>query len=274
MVLLDELGSGTDPEEGSALSMAVIDHLIEQGSTVLATTHLTVLKHYGYTKAHATNASMAFDEATHRPTYRVVAGQPGMSHAVDTAEQQGLPPSVLARARNYLQRRESSVSEIINRLSALEKALAGEREEVSGERQRLRDHERELSRERERIAERERQLRREGLVEIDRTLREARKRVEGEVRRLRERGGTLEKADIQRAHAALHAIEEERENTRGRLNGRGDRRPTRRDRNNRLPPVLAYVIGAPKRRARYVTCEGNGLRYSLGVCGCGLPSPI
>jgi DNA mismatch repair protein MutS2 len=207
LILLDELGSGTDPDEGAALSMAVVDHLIEQGSTVLVTTHQTVLKHYGYTREGAQNASMAFDEETHRPTYRVITGRPGSSHALDTARAQGLPGEILTRAAEYLADRGSSVAEIIARLGDLEDELRTSRAALQAEEARVLRRDEELRRREEALLERETVLRREGLVELDRLVREARSRVEGEVRRLRERGGALDGEEIRRAQEEIRRIE-------------------------------------------------------------------
>ena len=217
LILLDELGSGTDPEEGAALSMAVVDHLIDQGSTVLVTTHQTVLKHYGYTRSAAANASMAFDEATHRPTYRVVPGRPGASHALETAEHQGMPGTILRRAQSYLQDRSSSVAEIINRLGELEEQLSAERSSLAEERSRFEAQQTELQTREQELQVRETELRRHGLTEIDRFLREARRQVEGEVRRLRERGTDLERQDIKAAQDALRSIEDHRREQESRV---------------------------------------------------------
>ncbi|MEX2443077.1 MAG: Smr/MutS family protein [Alkalispirochaeta sp.] len=211
LILLDELGSGTDPDEGAALSMAIVDHLIDQGSTVLVTTHQTVLKHYGYTREGAANASMAFDEETHEPTYRVVPGRPGASHALDTAERQGLNRDILRRAREYLSDRESSVAVIITRLSELEEEMAEEREMLRRDRETLDRRLAELTRREEAVDARATELRRNGLVELDRLLRDARRQVEGEVRRLRERGSDISRAEIKAAQDQLQDIESSRD---------------------------------------------------------------
>ncbi|MCK5197593.1 MAG: endonuclease MutS2, partial [Spirochaetales bacterium] len=81
LVLLDELGSATDPGEGAAIAMSVLDALISKGSIVLTTSHHGLLKNYGYTREKVMNASMEFDEDSHSSTYRVVLGVPGDSHA-------------------------------------------------------------------------------------------------------------------------------------------------------------------------------------------------
>ncbi|MFW5827011.1 MAG: endonuclease MutS2 [Alkalispirochaeta sp.] len=210
LILLDELGSGTDPDEGAALSMAIVDHLIDQGSTVLVTTHQTVLKHYGYTRPGAANASMAFDEDTHQPTYRVVPGRPGASRALDTAERQGLNRDILRRAHEYRSDRENSVAEIITRLTELEEELTQERETLRRERAALDRRYSDLSQREHEVEARATELRRSGLAEMDRLLRDARRRIEGEVRRLRERGADISREEIKEAQDHLQEIETNR----------------------------------------------------------------
>ena len=210
LILLDELGGGTDPEEAAALSMAVVDHLIDEGSTVVVTTHQTVLKHYGYTREQASNASMAFDEASQRPTYRVVAGRPGSSHAIDTARRVGLAPSIVERAVSYQDRGEHSVAQIINRLSEGERRLADRIEAVDG-RARLLDERESTLADRERaLSHRENELRAEGLATINRVLDDGRRRIEAEVRRLRHQGTSLVKEDILKAHDAIRELDASR----------------------------------------------------------------
>lgn len=186
LILLDELGTGTDPEEGTALAMAVVDHLLEVGCFILITTHHGALKHWGYTRGGAANASMEFDHATGRPTYRVIPQLPGGSFALESAGRLGLPEHILERARAYHEQREDSVSEIIVRLSAHEGDLVRQKDEA-------RRAAEELAREREKTEElrralenREALLKREGLQSIRQELHEARKSVEAALRSFRE----------------------------------------------------------------------------------------
>ena len=102
LVLLDELGSGTDPDEGGAIGQAVLDELLKVGCPVMATTHLSVLKAYAFRSERVDNASVEFDTATLSPTYHLRIGTPGESHALTVAQKLGMPKSLIASAKRYL----------------------------------------------------------------------------------------------------------------------------------------------------------------------------
>ncbi len=102
LVLLDELGSGTDPDEGGAMGQAILDELLTIGCPAMVTTHLSVLKAYAFNHERADNASVEFDTKTMSPTYHLLIGTPGESHAISVAKRLGLPKRVVAAARRHL----------------------------------------------------------------------------------------------------------------------------------------------------------------------------
>ncbi|MFP4330361.1 MAG: endonuclease MutS2 [Spirochaetaceae bacterium] len=193
LVLLDELGSGTDYEEGAALSMAILDECIRRAGLTIATTHHTVLKQYGFTRKEAENVSVSFDAATHRPTFELRVGEPGASHALDIASHNGIPPTLIAQARSYLDEQQSDIAEIIRQLTEEQTKLKERSAELEEQLRRRRREEQKLLEEREALRAREEELRREGLRELRSFSAEARRKLENLVRELREAEITREK---------------------------------------------------------------------------------
>jgi DNA mismatch repair protein MutS2 len=102
LVLIDELGAGTDPDEGAAIGQAIVEELLHRHCSAMVTTHLGVLKAIAYRESRAENACVDFDVKTLQPTYRLLIGEPGNSNAINIASRLGLPPSVIEAARRHL----------------------------------------------------------------------------------------------------------------------------------------------------------------------------
>ncbi|MDQ3917847.1 MAG: Smr/MutS family protein, partial [Acidobacteriota bacterium] len=204
LVLLDEVGTGTDPEEGSALGVAVVDHFRRAcGAHVIATTHYSGLKMYAANEEGVTNASVEFDERTLQPTYRLLVGVAGSSAGLEIARRFRLPEEVISAARSRVDDRTLAAAEYLRRIQreseqaeALRRALEEERRAVAEKYARL-DAEAE-GRERERQTEFARQLER-SVADFERQARELYSKIEDRAQRVRvEREAERRAAELRR----------------------------------------------------------------------------
>ena len=116
LVLVDELGSGTDPLEGAGLAIGIFDYLINKKCLVIATSHYSELKIHAYNSKDIINASVEFDEVTLKPTYKLLIGVPGMSNALKIAKTLGLSQEIINNAQEYLFKRNDNLSEMLDKL--------------------------------------------------------------------------------------------------------------------------------------------------------------
>jgi DNA mismatch repair protein MutS2 len=193
LVLLDELGSGTDPEEGSAIAMAILDYLMEKKVRLVATTHHGILKNYGYAREGVENASVDFDGQTLSPTYRIVMGVPGESRAVEIAARNGLSQAIIAGARSYLAEERADISALITGLREKRRELDASDRARGEEDQRLREKRRAADLRELRLRQKELELKNSGLGKFRELLDESRKTLENLVREVKEGEITREK---------------------------------------------------------------------------------
>ncbi|HEX9079139.1 MAG TPA: endonuclease MutS2 [Desulfuromonadaceae bacterium] len=169
LVLLDELGAGTEPQQGAAIACGVLRDLQQRGATVIATTHLSDIIGFVHRSAGMINAGMEYDAATYTPLYRLISGEPGHSHAIEIARRYGMPERIIAAAREMLGTAGTD-------FTALLAELRGKREE-------LENAQKELEREREQVRWEREELEARS-VGIERARREAADKARDEAREL------------------------------------------------------------------------------------------
>ncbi|MCJ7695845.1 MAG: endonuclease MutS2 [Anaerolineaceae bacterium] len=196
LVLLDELGAGTDPQEGSALAMAVLNHLLERRITSMVATHYPELKAFAHTTPHVVNASVEFDLATLKPTYHLTIGLPGRSNALAIAERLGLPEEIIAAAKAEINPADLRAEDLLDEIHR-QRDLA--REAYQAADQSLREADVKL----EQVNAKLEQIEDERIA----ILEETRKQTNREVESLREEMEALRR-DLARAHQPLDVLDE------------------------------------------------------------------
>ena len=131
LVLFDELGNGTDPVEGAALAMSIIDNLLKKGSLLVTTTHYSELKFYAMSTEGVQNANVEFDIETLAPTFRLIIGRPGKSNAFEISKRLGLSENILDRAKNYVSSENRDFEDIISEIEEQKSKLDNELNEAN-----------------------------------------------------------------------------------------------------------------------------------------------
>lgn len=186
LVLLDELGAGTDPAEGAVLAIAILNALHRRGARTVATTHYSDLKVFAYNTPGVQNASVDFDPETLRPTYRLLIGLPGRSNAFAISARLGLDESIIEEARSLLAPGRQRVEDLIGRIAAEKRVLEEERKDAAILRRRLQEEEEEYRKELTRLKEERNRLLAEAREEARSLVRETRREMENLLRELRE----------------------------------------------------------------------------------------
>ena len=160
LVLFDELGAGTDPTEGAALAIAILNHLHGRGIRTMATTHYSELKIYALSTPGVENACCEFDLETLRPTYHLLIGIPGKSNAFAIAGKLGLPDYIIEEARTHLTEQDESFEDLLTDLETSKRTIQKEQEEIAAYRRELERLKAETKEKQEKLeAQRERILR-------------------------------------------------------------------------------------------------------------------
>lgn len=188
LVLVDELGAGTDPTEGAALAIAILEDLEKKGAATIATTHYTELKKYAISTEGVENASMEFNVETLSPTYRLAIGVPGKSNAFEISQKLGLPGEIIETSRRLLDGGDIQFEEVISALEADKKAAEEERDEAVRLNQEMKIRKEELEQQAKKLEEKKTEILNKAKEEARQILQEAKdvsKEVQEELRELK-----------------------------------------------------------------------------------------
>jgi len=263
LVILDELGSGTDPQEGAALARAILEYCTKKASLTLTTSHHGVLKQYAYSSNIVLNASMEFNEKTLEPTFKVITGLPGDSHAIDTAKRMHLPKSVIFSAQKYLGDEAVKISSIIRGLEQKRREAYSKEAELSRRLRGIENEERHLANENRRLKALENKLKKGSLQEFDKNLKDARKRLENLVSEIRVGEMTKEKtlkvkSFISELESQRDEIEAQIEKTDEEINEFDTKEDIESGLYVKLEPGMDVLCGPNKREGSVIRQAGHG----------------
>ena len=257
LVLLDEIGVGTDPEEGAALAISILDALTRRQAHTMATTHFGSLKAYAHDQSDMENASLEFDRRTLRPTYRFHMGLPGSSYALEIAERLGMPEPVVKRASDLIGPKGRKTGEIIadlqDRVIWFDKKNAQLRDEESRLKRTMEEYEHRL----QGVRQEEDRIRERAYRDSELVLAEANALVEKVVAQIREKQASREV--IKEAHRALNEKVSQVKKRHQELVPEPDEPPVKL---NRGDPVWVKSLQA---EGEVIASMGRGARYKVQV---------
>jgi len=258
LVLCDEIGSGTDPQEGTALAFAVLDELTGSGALVLASTHFGLLKAAVHEHPRMVNAAMDYDERDLRPLFTFRVGDPGTSHAFDIAARMGFPEGLLARARRMAGQERVQIEKLLTDLDRRARQLASAQEEVKRETEKAHTLGRDLEERLRGLRKERRELLKQTAREAEDLVRQGRRAIEQAVREIKESGA--DRTVVKSARRRLDSLDRQLE----------------ADRLDTLPPAtiepgqrvriapLGLIGTVVEVRGDRIVATADGLRLTLG----------
>jgi DNA mismatch repair protein MutS2 len=270
LVLMDEMGTGTDPSEGAALARAILETLVERGARAIVTSHLGALKRLDAEGSGIVNASLLFDSRRIAPTYQLEKGRPGRSYGLAIARRLGLSPAVIQRAESYVDSGELEVEALLATLEERERELSALLSSAEADRARAEHLRSELESRERQLDEQERTAENRAREEARQLLMEAREEVEEAIREVRESSeeGTLESSERRARRRVEEAARRQRERTPERPS-----RPGSPSAANLSPGTRVRVLGSGAKgvvqevSADRITVEVGAVRLQLPVTG-------
>ncbi|CAK8054662.1 endonuclease MutS2 [Eupransor demetentiae] len=223
LVIFDELGAGTDPAEGAALAMAILDKVASLGAKTIATTHYPELKLYAFDRDRTSNASMIFDVQSLKPTYKLLTGVPGQSNAIAIAKRLGFGDDILGAAKSMTSKEDQSLNQMITDLVKQRDAVRDQSAALTKERAALSEKNDELDEEKRRLDKEQAKLVLDAKKEANHIVASTKKEAEqliSEIRKERLRAGQsggLSEQDLQKKRKAISGITQNEQLERNRV---------------------------------------------------------
>jgi len=265
LVLIDEIGSGTDPDEGSALAIAMLEYLLAVGARTIATTHYSELKTFAYSRTGIENASVEFDIQTLKPTYRLLIGIPGSSNAFAISKRLGLSEEIIEHAKQFIGKDHAEFETVLNALEEQKIAYDKLNGELAQQEQLLAGLKEKLAEEQQSLATKKNKILNKAKEEAESILRQARRETEGIISELKAqfavKSGTARQSTIEKSRKRL------RENLSSVQNYDEEedvsQLPVVTD--EMLQPGMSVYVTTVKQKGTVIAINANTVTVQLGI---------
>lgn len=269
LVLIDEIGAGTDPDEGAALAMAILEYLLDVGAKTIATTHYSELKTFAFSRHGIENASVEFDIQTLQPTYRLLIGVPGSSNAFAISMRLGLAEKIITRARQLIDKDHAELETVLTSLEEQKLAYIKRNDEVKALEQQLSELRQKLTKEQETFAAKKSQILSKAQEDAAVLLRQARREAEEIIAELKMQFAAQ---NVQERQRAITSARRRLSDNLGQLN-------IAEENNSQLPPIKAEMlrpgtnvyITTLKQKGTILAVHADEVTVQLGIMKVNVP---